>query len=395
MKDLSRLVTSELNRRLEADEVAMQRFSRFFGLKGDPFSFSFLPIEKYFPDTYVGVLKECFEALGLEDLAEILAKVKPRALCPALSPEQVEKLQLSDRRTKHYSNMAVVVVNFSKNKDTATMIEKFFKDLNPKNEVHEIQFINLKEKYLVQQNIGRMEHEQEYQIAREKELRHRLEIQLPKLKKRIEEEGQEKSKVPEEGSIQRAAYSRPYGIEPRAKMTASKLESKERFLTEQLQHSRPEIEKFREYIERKTEWIKDIERENSNARSALLTVMDKWIQGQGGSTFIAVFLIGTNHEAKSIFQGSLHESIEEKLTSIPDHGKLVVSPAEWESIGEIPETLHIGLQIPYDLRLVTSFIEIFKKRWTSSDLISMMREFKRTWPHNLQLKDNLSTLPRF
>ena len=101
MKDLSQLVTSELNQRLKTDAIAMEKVSGFSGLKVDPFSFSFLPIEHFFPDTTVSVLKECFEVLKLKDLAEILAKVKPRALCPALSSEQVEKLQLGDRRTKN------------------------------------------------------------------------------------------------------------------------------------------------------------------------------------------------------------------------------------------------------------------------------------------------------
>ena len=72
---------------------------------------------------------------------------------------------------------------------------------------------------------------------------------------------------------------------------------------------------------------------------------------------------------------------------------------------ENPETLHIILtetgysrvrrRADDDSQLFTSFIEIFKKRWPSLDLISMMREFKRTWPDNLEVKDNLSTLPRF
>ena len=88
MKDLSQLVTSELNQRLKTDAIAMEKVSGFSGLKVDPFSFSFLPIEHFFPDTTVSVLKECFEVLKLNDLAEILAKVKPRALCPALSPSK-------------------------------------------------------------------------------------------------------------------------------------------------------------------------------------------------------------------------------------------------------------------------------------------------------------------
>ena len=83
----------------------------------------------------------------------------------------------------------------------------------------------------------------------------------------------------------------------------------------------------------------------------------------------------------------------------------MVSPPGWKSIGEIPETLHIllkgtrygqaGRKVDNVSQLFTSFIEIFKKRWPSLDLISMMREFKRTWPNNLEVKDNFSTLPRF
>ena len=93
------------------------------------------------------------------------------------------------------------------------------------------------------------------------------------------------------------------------------------------------------------------------------------------------------------------------MLSIPDHGKLVVSPPGWKSISKIPETLHITVKqtrhypfkgiVRNDWPLFTSFIEIFKKRWPSLDLISMMREFKRTWPNDLEVKDNLSILPRF
>ena len=201
LKDLSQLVTDELNQRLKADATAMEKVSRFFGLKGDPFSFSFLPIEHFFPDTTVSVLKRCFEALRLNDLAEILAKVKPRALCPALSSEQVEKLQLGDRRTKHYSNMAVVVVDVNSEKGTADMIETFFKDLNPKNEVNVIPFTNLRNKYRVRRNIEWFKPVEMRAIAQEKQLRHRSKIQLPKTRMRIKREGQEKSKSPEREGI--------------------------------------------------------------------------------------------------------------------------------------------------------------------------------------------------
>ena len=283
MKDLSQLVTDELNQRLTADDTAMEKVYRFFGLKGDPFTFLFYPIEYLFPDTTVSVLKECFEVLRLYDLAEILAKVKPRALCPALSPEQVEILQLDDRRTKNYSNMAVVVVDVSCEKGTAKMIETFFKDLNPKNEVDVITFTNLAEKYQVREDIGRKKRLEENAIACEKEFRYRLKMHLPKARKRIEGEGHEKSKSPQEDSVLRVgspwlALSHP----SRRSIKSGFFKNEEAsFLRKQLESRMEEITKLREEIERETERIEDIERQNSDTELALLSVMDKWIQNQG------------------------------------------------------------------------------------------------------------------
>ena len=39
--------------------------------------------------------------------------------------------------------------------------------------------------------------------------------------------------------------------------------------------------KLREETKKSTEWIEDIEKEESDAELALLNVMDKWIQDQG------------------------------------------------------------------------------------------------------------------
>ena len=109
--------------------------------------------------------------------------------------------------------------------------------------------------------------------------------------------------------------------------------------------------------------------------------------------------------AHKVFLKCLHETIEEKLASISDLGKLVVSSPRWKSISKIPETLHIILtetgysrvrrRVDNNSQLFISFIEIFKKRWSSLHLIPIVREFKRTWLDNLEVMDNLSTLPRF
>ena len=147
LKDLSDDVTHELIGRLQADEAALKKFHQFFGLKmGDWYPFEggsplIGEIKRLFPDTTVSVLKECFEALQLYDLVEIMENVKPRSLRPAVSPEQIEKIRRADDRpTKYHSDVAVLVVDYSYKghivkREDAEKIKTFFKDLNSGNEV--------------------------------------------------------------------------------------------------------------------------------------------------------------------------------------------------------------------------------------------------------------------
>ena len=146
LKDLSDDVTRECIKRLQADEAALEKFYQFFGLKlGDRYPlkgrFPLHEIKTLFPDTTINVLKECFEVLQLYDLVEILEKVRPRSLRPAVSPEQIEKLRRADDRpTKYHSDVAVLVVDFTVEgeileTEDARKIETCFKDLNSRNEV--------------------------------------------------------------------------------------------------------------------------------------------------------------------------------------------------------------------------------------------------------------------
>ena len=111
LKDLSSEVTKELHQRLQADKAAMEKVIQFFGLRVFLAS-GLTDLKDLFPDTTVSVLKRCFEALRMYDLAEILEKVRPRSLRPALSPEHIDKLwRAGDRPTKYHSDVAVLVVN--------------------------------------------------------------------------------------------------------------------------------------------------------------------------------------------------------------------------------------------------------------------------------------------
>ena len=71
-------MTIELSQRLQADPATMVKFYQFFGLKMGlryrPSGLDLTDVQELFPDTTVNMLKECFEALRLYDLVEILEK---------------------------------------------------------------------------------------------------------------------------------------------------------------------------------------------------------------------------------------------------------------------------------------------------------------------------------
>ena len=113
--------------------------------------------------------------------------------------------------------------------------------------------------------------------------------------------------------------------------------------------------------------------------------------------------------------------VVEKLALIPHLTKLVVGPSEFRSIDKVPETLHVrypagkvrGRPIhgvyrdARDVPIFTRMIEIFNKRWQTLDLISMMRELRRTeytdrrylrydvYMDIISIKDSLSSLAAF
>ena len=129
-----------MDRKLSADEVGLNRVFRFFGLKVD-----FRPssrvscmrqIAHSFPNTPVDLMKQCFEALQMYDLLDLLEKaVKTISLRPVLSSGEVETLRTGNLPTKSHNNVVVLVVNESADKDLNQKIEGFFKELNSQNDV--------------------------------------------------------------------------------------------------------------------------------------------------------------------------------------------------------------------------------------------------------------------
>ena len=137
LKDLSKAVTAEMTNRLNSDKVALDRFYKSYGLDSNKLhSRRLRKISEFFPDTPVKVLKDVFEALQLYDLVELLEKVKPRTLRPALPLKEIGKLS-SDRPTKFYTKAEVLIIDYtpSAGDDNVERIGSFFKAFNFRTEV--------------------------------------------------------------------------------------------------------------------------------------------------------------------------------------------------------------------------------------------------------------------
>ena len=126
--------------KLSADRVGLERVFRFFGLKVDCRPSSHVScmrqIAHSFPNTPVDLMRQCFEALQMYDLVDLLEKaVKTSSLRPVLSSGEVETLRTGNLPTKSHNNVVVLVVNESADKDLNQKIEGFFKELNSQNDV--------------------------------------------------------------------------------------------------------------------------------------------------------------------------------------------------------------------------------------------------------------------
>ena len=126
--------------KLSVDKVGLERVFRFFGLKVDFKSSSHVSfmkrITRSFPNTPVDLMRQCFEALQMYDLVDLLEKAaKTSSLRPVLSLGEVETLRTGYIPTKSHNNVVVLVVNDSADKDLNQKIEGFFKELNSQNDV--------------------------------------------------------------------------------------------------------------------------------------------------------------------------------------------------------------------------------------------------------------------
>ena len=149
-----------MDRKLSADRVGLERVFRFFGLKVDFRPSSHVScmrqIANSFPNTPVDLMRQCFEALQMYDLVDLLEKaVKTSSLRPVLSSGEVETLRTGNLPTKSHNNVVVLVVNESADKDLNQKIEGFFKELNSQNDVTVIGSFWSEEKFKELRNLKR------------------------------------------------------------------------------------------------------------------------------------------------------------------------------------------------------------------------------------------------
>ena len=235
-----------MDRKLSADRVGLDRVFRFFGLKVDFRPFRLVScmrqIAHSFPNTPVDLMRQCFEALQMYDLVDLLEKaVKTISLRPVLSSGEVETLRTGNLPTKSHNNVVVLVVNESADKDLNQKIEGFFKELNSQNDVTVIGSSWSEEKLKELRDLKRNQMDLKWKQMHVKQLREMLEI--------------EKSHW---------------------RLTAKKLK-----LDDELFKTKFEIAQLEEEIAMNKPLVEEQLKENEETKTIITSTMDNWIQNQG------------------------------------------------------------------------------------------------------------------
>ena len=234
-----------MDRKLSADTVGLERVFRFFGLKVDFRPFSHVPcmrqIAHNFPNTPVDLMRQCFEALQMYDLVDLLEKaVKTSSLRPVLSSGEVETLRTGNLPTKSHNNVVVLVVNDSADKDLNQKIEGFFKELNSQNDVTVIGSSRSEEKLKELRDLKRNQMDLK-----------RNQMRLKRL-----------SEVAKMGK----------GIWPKGRKLRC---------DDEVSEIKFEIAQLEKEIEMNKPLVEELLKENEETKTIITSTMDNWIQNQG------------------------------------------------------------------------------------------------------------------
>ena len=271
---------AELVCRLRTDPTALQRFYQSFGLDREKDSLYMLEnIAELFPDTPVKLLKDVFQALQLYDLAEMLEKVKSRALRPSLPLKEMKKLlNASERPSKVYSKSEVLIIEYSDRnatEDAYPDVERigcFFQALNSQSQITK----------LTVKVAGQTENEL-MALRKSKETEDRLDLTAEAkeafLKKRL---GEPVPKSDYNVTMRmRAPLSYSFRKEERSVFKEGRLAVKKLLekVIEEREQRKLELEKTVKKLQQKLEEMKRRhEGEKEKFQVAVSTVMDKWIR---------------------------------------------------------------------------------------------------------------------
>ena len=232
--------------KLSADRVGLERVFRFFGLKVDFRPSSHVScmrqIAHSFPNTPVDLMRQCFEALQMYDLVDLLEKaVKTSSLRPVLSSGEVETLRTGNLPTKSHNNVVVLVVNDSADKDLNQKIEGFFKELNSQNDVTVIGSSRSEEMLKEMRDLKRNQMDWKRKQMHVKQLREMLEI------------------------------GKNHWL----------LTAKKRKLDDELFKTKFEIARLEKEIAMNKPLVEELLKENEETKTIIMSTMDNWIQNQG------------------------------------------------------------------------------------------------------------------
>ena len=235
-----------------------------------------LHIAELFPDTPVKLLKDIFWELQLYDLAEMLEKVKSRALRPSLPLKEMRKLlNASERPSKFYNKAEVLIIEYSDGnavEDAYPDVERigcFFQALNSQSQITRLtvkvagqtanELIALRESKKTKDTLDLMAR------AKEAFLKEHLEKQLPKSHYKVMSIVAAPRFTEEERSVFQEGR-------PAMKKLLEKV-------TEEREQRKLELEKTVEKIQQKLEEMKRHHQgEKEKLQVAVSTVMDKWIR---------------------------------------------------------------------------------------------------------------------
>ena len=236
-------------------------------------------IAEFFPDTPVKLLKDVFQVFQLYDLAEMLEKVKSRALRLSLPLKEMKK-NASERPLKVYGKVEVLIIEYSDwtaVEDAYPDVERigcFFLALNSQNQITKLtvtvagrteELIALRKSKDTEDNLDL--------VAKVKEafLKKHLEEQIPKSDHNV--------RTGAKRSAKKISYDLRLTEEERSVFqeggpAVKKLLEK---MTEEREQRKLEIGKIVKEIQQKEEEIKrHHQRENEKFQMAVSTVMNKW-----------------------------------------------------------------------------------------------------------------------